>query len=107
MGVITQREKRVGLHLPLQVSAQDGAGKRYIESTRTLNISGGGILFESRRRLLVGTRLVLNIELPPALRKRFRNRPVYRVRAVVCRVERFEDEETSRIGARFLGELAP
>jgi hypothetical protein len=105
MSVITQREKRVELSLPLHVSGQEGSGKRFTESTRTLNISGGGILFESRRRPLVGSRVVLNIELPPGLRKRFGNRPVYRVRAVICRLERFQEGETSRIGARFLAEI--
>jgi hypothetical protein len=27
------------------------------------------------------------------------------VRAVVCRVENFEDEPAARVGARFLGEI--
>jgi hypothetical protein len=53
----------------------------------------------------VGSRLVLHIQIPPALRRHFGNRPLYRVRAVVCRVERFQDEATSRVGARFLGEI--
>jgi len=30
---------------------------------------------------------------------------VYRARAVVCRLERFEGEDMTRVGARFLGEL--
>ena len=42
--------------------------------------------------------------LPEALRKRFGDRPVYRARAIVCRVERFEGQHFSRVGARFLGE---
>ena len=45
----TDREKRVGLHLPLDVSGQDASGASFHESTRSLNISGGGILFESHR----------------------------------------------------------
>ncbi len=104
MTQMVEREKRVGLHLPLDVSGQDAAGAPFSESTRSLNISGGGILFESRRNLLVGSHLTLAIQLPPALQKHFGSKPVYRARAVICRVERFEGEEVSRIGARFLGE---
>jgi len=98
------REKRVPLHLSVEVKGQDTKGANFEEATRTLNISGGGVCFESGRNLVVGSRLVLQIQLPPALRTHFGNRPVYRARAVVCRVERFEGESASRIGARFLGE---
>src|SRR5437867_11803481 len=100
----TDREKRVGLHLPLDVSGQDAAGAPFQESTRSLNISGGGILFESHRHLLVGSRLTLAIQIPDSLRKHFGNRPLYNVKAVICRVESFEGEQAHRIGARFLGE---
>ena len=44
------------------------------------------------------------IQIPDALRKHFGDRPVYHVRAVICRVESFEGEQAHRIGARFLGE---
>lgn len=98
------REKRLGLHLPVQVSGVDAAGKPFTEATRTLNISGGGICFESARHILVGSRVMLHIQLPPALQKRFGDRATYSVRAVVCREENFEGEAVHRIGARFLGE---
>ena len=105
MVAIEEREKRVGLHLPVDVSGQDLNGAPFAESTRSLNISGGGLCFESQRNLLVGARLTVHIQLPPPLRKHFGNRSVYRARAVVCRVERFEGQPVSRIGARFLGEV--
>jgi PilZ domain len=98
------REKRVGLHLTLDVAGQDAAGAAFHETSRTLNISGGGVLFESHRNLLVGSRLTLAIQIPDSLRKHFGNRPVYHVKAVICRVESFEGEQAHRIGARFLGE---
>ena len=100
----TDREKRVGLHLTLDVAGQDAAGAAFHETSRTLNISGGGVLFESRRNLLVGSGLALAIQIPEALRKHFGDRPVYNVKAVICRVESFEGEQAHRIGARFLGE---
>jgi hypothetical protein len=105
MITLTEREKRVGLHLPLDVSGQDAAGSPFAESTHSVNISGGGICFETQHHLLVGSRLTLHIQLPPALRKHFRGRAIYRCRAVVCRVERFEGQALTRIGARFLGEV--
>jgi hypothetical protein len=104
---LIEREKRMGLHLPVEVRGEDGAGARFTEYTRSINVSGGGICFESHRTIAVGARLHLSIELPVSLRRHFGNRDVFRVRAVVCRVERFEGEAAARIGARFLGEEAP
>jgi hypothetical protein len=42
-----------------------------------------------------------------SLRRHFGEKDVYRARAVVCRVERFEGDEVASIGARFLGEETP
>ena len=104
---LVEREKRVGLHLPVEVQGEDGGGVRFTEYTRSVNVSGGGICFESHRQISVGARLRLSIDLPVSLRRHFGDQDVYRARAVVCRVERFEGEETARVGARFLGEGAP
>jgi hypothetical protein len=101
---LVEREKRVGLHLPVEVQGEDAGGVRFTEHTRSLNVSGGGICFESHRQVAVGARIHLAIELPVSLRRHFGDRDVYRARAVVCRVERFEGEDAARIGARFLGE---
>jgi len=105
MTSLSERERRVGLHLPVEVSGLNAAGRTFAESTRTVNISGGGVCFESGQKLTVGCRLSLHIRLPEALRRHFGGKPVYHARALVCRVERFEGEEHSRVGARFLGEL--
>jgi hypothetical protein len=105
MSTLADREKRVGLNLPLNVSGQDAGGHHFAEATRTVNISGGGVCFESHQNLLVGSRLSLHIELPENLRRHFAGRAVYRARAVVCRVERFEGDARRRVGARFLGEI--
>jgi hypothetical protein len=98
------REKRLGLHLPLEVSGNDAAGQAFTETTRTVNISGGGICFESAHHILVGTRVRLQIRLPPSLQKRFGGKELYTVRAVVCREENFDGQPVHRIGARFVGE---
>ena len=102
---MTSRHKRVGLSLALEVAGRDAAGTRFAEHTRTLNVSGGGLCFESRRNLLVGTRLDLTIPLPSALRARFGGRDVYRVRALVCRVEQRPVPEQFHVGVRFLDEI--
>jgi len=105
MATLTAREKRVGLHLPIDVSGLDAQGRTFAHSARTLNVSGGGVCFESPRQLSVGSRLAVHIQVPPRLRRHFGGRPVYRVRAVVCRIERASGAPVSKIGARFLEEL--
>lgn len=105
MVAIADREKRVGLQLPLDVSGLDASGAPFAEATRSANISGGGLCFESRHNLAVGSRVTVRIELPPPLRKHFGSKATYRALAVVCRVERFEGQAVSRVGARFLGEV--
>jgi len=104
MTALQARKPRIGLHLPLEVTGSDVVGTPFIQTTRTLNVSAGGVCFESSRALAVGARLVLQIQLPPALRRYFRGHAVYRVRALVCRVERLPSQPQARVGARFLGE---
>ncbi len=99
------RQKRVGLNLPLDVAGNDAGGDRFKETTRTLNVSGGGLAFETSRDLQMGSRLDLRIELPPPLRHRFGGKSEYAVRAVVCRIERPQGAAIGRIGVRFLGEI--
>ena len=100
------RPKRVGLHLPLEVGGREAGGAKFSETTRTLNVSGGGLAFETARNLQMGSRLDLNIELPPALRHHFGGKAEYAVRAVVCRIERAQGAAISRVGVRFLNELS-
>jgi hypothetical protein len=105
MATITEREKRVGLHLPLEVSGDDASGTAFAESSRSVNVSGGGLCFETGRTLIVGARLIVQIALPPPLRRHFGGKAVYRARAVVCRVEHSLSDAVYRVGVRFLGEV--
>jgi hypothetical protein len=105
MATITEREKRVGLHLPLEVSGHDAGGAPFAESSRSVNVSGGGLCFETRRSVVVGARLTVHIALPPPLRKHFGGKAIYRARAVVCRVEQSLSDAVFRVGVRFLGEV--
>ena len=103
---LLEREKRVPLNLPVEVRGEDVAGVHFTEQTRSLNVSGGGICFESQRTLAVGARLQLAIELPVNLRRHFGDKDVYRARAVVCRVVRLSGSQAQSVGARFLREEA-
>ena len=105
MAQITDRERRVGLHLPIEVNGQDASGVSFRDSAKTVNISGGGLCFETRRELMIGARLALQIQLPPLLQKHFGGKATYKARAVVCRAERTSDQDLARVGVRFLGEL--
>jgi hypothetical protein len=105
MAQITDRERRVGLHLPLDVAGQDVTGASFRDSTRTVNISGGGLCFETHRELTIGARLALQIALPPPLQKHFGGKAIYKARAVICRAARASDDDVARVGVRFLGEL--
>ena len=99
---LVERTNRVELQLPVEVRGEDALGARFTELTHSLNVSGGGILFESHRQVPVGARLTLRIELPPMLRHRFSNSDSYSALAVVCRVEQLEGGPTRRVGARFV-----
>lgn len=103
---LLEREKRVPLNLPVEVRGEDVAGVHFTEQTRSHNVSGGGICFESLRTLAVGARLQLAIELPVNLRRHFGDKDVYRARAVVCRVVRLSGSQAQSVGARFLREEA-
>ena len=102
---LAERKKRAPLHLGVDVSAEDAAGVSFTDETRSLNVSGGGICFETRRHLVVGSRLTLRIDLPAKIRRYFGGKSSYRVRAIVCRVEHFEGAQASRVGARFIAPL--
>jgi hypothetical protein len=97
------RSRRLALVLPVVVSGEDLAGHAFNESTSTLNVSGGGLAFATRRRILMGSRLVLEVRLPPRLRRHFAGRDTYRVRAVVCRLV-VPEGGPAQVGVRFLGE---
>jgi len=99
-----EREKRLALHLPVEVTGEAPDGTDFHHTARTLNISGGGICFEGSLHVPIGSRLMLDIALPEGLRKHFGGDPVYRARAVVCRVERLEGSPFCRVGARFVRE---
>jgi hypothetical protein len=99
--------RRVPLSLALFVRGVDIHGERFLEVTRSRNVSGGGVCFESRRDFLIGGRVDLAIDIPFRLRRYFHDKSRYDVRAVICRVEEPQPDGFKRVGARFLKELTP
>ncbi|MBN2370945.1 MAG: PilZ domain-containing protein [Vicinamibacteria bacterium] len=84
------------------MSGENAGERSFAEQTRSLNVSAGGILFASRQKLVVGSRVRLRIDIPYSLRKHFGGRTVYETRAVICRIEPVEGSELMHVGARFL-----
>ena len=101
---LAERQRRLSLKLHVMVQGEDALGRPFSETTQCLNVSGGGILFESQQKLLVGTRLHLRIEIPEPLRKHFGNRAVWETQAVIRRLESLEGRDRIRVGARFIEE---
>jgi hypothetical protein len=101
---LTNRSRRRELRLPLTVAGEDLRGRRFTDETKTLNVSGGGLAFESHRTVGIGAPLLLAVQIPRPLRRYFAGQGVYRLRALVCRVEPQRDGAPRRVGVRFLGE---
>ena len=101
---LADRSRRLGVALPITVTGADLAGRAFAEATRTLNVSAGGLAFETRRRVEIGGRLMLEIHLPLRLQRHFGGRDTYRVRGVVCRVVVAEGG-LAHVGVRFLREV--
>jgi PilZ domain len=101
---LADRAKRVNLRLPVEIKGQDASGAPFIESTTSLNVSSGGICFESEHLVEIGSRLQVAIRLPAPLRHHFGGRAVYRTESIVCRAQRLEGQSSFQVGARFLKE---
>ncbi len=104
MLALTERPRRLPLHLPVHVMSTDAAGTLIEENTWTLNVSGTGICFECHRPLEVGTPVRLQLAIPPELRTKFEGRTVYDVQAIVRRVEHLDFWPFLRVAARLVSE---
>lgn len=61
----TQRERRmdrrVAVHLPLEIRGTDGAGKPFLENTQSVNVSRRGVAFMLRRDIDRGANIEIRI----------------------------------------------
>ncbi len=62
-----RRERAFDLVLPALVSGEDAAGRRFEERTDISSISAQEISFRLKTRLLVGSRVVINLDVPRTL----------------------------------------
>lgn len=102
---LTARAKRFELRLPVNFSGQDAEQVAFEGHGRSLDVSGAGLRLETRHRLEIGMRLLVELPLPEALRPHFGNRDVYRVRGVVRRVDVPEGGALFQVGVQFTGEV--
>jgi hypothetical protein len=59
-----RREKRVQVHLPVEIRGTDRNGARFDETTTSENLCRGGVAFTLSRELELGAMLDINIPLP-------------------------------------------
>ncbi len=59
-----RKERRISVHLPMQIRGKDIEGAAFEESTRSENLCRGGAAFVLRRRLDPGASLEIRIPLP-------------------------------------------
>jgi len=100
---LAERLERRELRLPLGFSG-DEQGTRFDGQGRTLDVSGTGLLMETRHALQVGQRLLIELHVPQALQARFEGREVYRVLAVVRRVDDPGQGALFQVATELLGE---
>jgi PilZ domain len=59
-----RREKRVQVHLPVEIRGTDRSGSRFDETTTSENLCRGGVAFTLSRELELGAMLDISIPLP-------------------------------------------
>jgi len=59
-----RREKRVQVHLPVEIRGTDRSGARFDETTTSENLCRGGVAFTLSRELDLGAMLDISIPLP-------------------------------------------
>lgn len=104
MVTLSEREKRLALRLPVELFGKDADGVDFRAQGRSLDISGQGMLVETRHRLAVGQRFELHMPLPEALRPHFNDLEIYKVLGVVRRVEVPDGGGLYRVACQLLGE---
>jgi hypothetical protein len=104
---VVPRKRRLALTPSLIAIGQDLCGAPFMERTHALDVSAGGLSFESTHNVAVGILLALKILIPHRLRHRFSRRAIYSVHGRVTRVERLPAAGHYRVAMRFLGELEP
>jgi len=64
---VSKRERSFELSLPALVSGNDVKGKKFEENTKVLSISAQNALFWLRSKVLIGTPLNVNLQIPKTI----------------------------------------
>jgi hypothetical protein len=68
-GIERRKEKRVQVHLPVEIRGTDRNGARFDETTTSENLCRGGVAFTLSRELDLGAMLDISIPLPRGAQK--------------------------------------
>jgi c-di-GMP-binding flagellar brake protein YcgR len=100
---ITERRKhdRLLLSLPMQIQWVNDEGRIFNESSKSVNISLGGVYFKSREKLPIGKDAMVTFDLPFYS---ISNLGVLKTRGEVVRIEETKTDEGG-IALKFLEEL--
>ncbi|HET8674151.1 MAG TPA: PilZ domain-containing protein [Blastocatellia bacterium] len=101
-----RRSDRFNLSVPVLVAGYDGAGCKWQEVTKTVDVSRLGVAVKMRRRVRHGAVLHVTLPLPMKLRSHGFSEPGYNMYAIVRRVELSKDE-TRIVGLEFIGKSPP
>jgi hypothetical protein len=64
---VSKRERSFELSLPALVSGNDVKGKQFEENTKILSISAQNALFWLKSKVLIGTPLCVNLQIPKTI----------------------------------------
>lgn len=101
-----RRCDRFNLHVPILVAGYDGAGGKWQEIAKTVDVSRLGVAVRMRKRIRHGSVLHVTLPLPMKLRSHGFAEPGYNMYAIVRRVELPRDE-VRVIGLEFIGKNPP
>ena len=101
-----RRCDRFNLHVPILVAGYDGAGGKWQEIAKTVDVSRLGVAVKMRKRIRHGAVLHVTLPLPLKLRSHGFAEPGYNMYAIVRRVELPRDG-ISVVGLEFIGKNPP
>lgn len=78
-----RKDPRYTISLPVEVTGFDGHGRKWVESTETINVSSRGLALRLKRTVMIGDILQIELPLPARLQKTAESSPIYRTYAGV------------------------
>jgi hypothetical protein len=104
-GTNRRKHVRTDMHIPVSVKGFETDGQEWHETTACNDVSYGGLSFTLRHPVVRGQVVLLNLALPPELRKFDQGQPTYRVYSLVRNVSSGPQGQWVRL--KFLGKRPP